>query len=238
MVKLIVGIPTYEGHAQYIPQLLESLKQQTIPHEIFFANTSSDPEFAKFLEKTGHRVLSIYPAQDRDAKIAAGRNAVRSAFLETDATHLCWVDTDMTLPTYAFEQLLADEKEIVSGAYLSPFYIEGKLVIAPVAFSIVPDKHIGQFIPFGALFTKAILRMRAVGFGICMIQRKVLEQVTIKKKDGINGEDFLFCIDADKLGYPTYLDTRIWAKHHAWPIGDSRNDALNIELQGKKAGFL
>jgi hypothetical protein len=238
MVKLIVGIPTYEGHAQYIPQLLESLQQQTVSHEVFFANTSSDPAFARLLEATGHRVLSIHPAPDRDTKIASGRNAVRNAFLETDATHLCWVDTDITLAPNAFEQLLADKKEIVSGAYLSPFHIEEKLVIAPVAFSFVPDKHIGQFIPFGALFTKAVLRMRAVGFGICMIERKVLEQVTIKKKDAINGEDFLFCIDADKLGYATYLDTRVWAKHHAWPLGDPRNDALNIELQGKKAGFL
>lgn len=237
-MKLIVGIPTYEGHAQYLPQLLATLKQQTVQHEIFFANTSSDQAFAALLAATGHRVLSIHPTDDRAERIAAGRNAIRNAFLQTDATHLCWVDTDITLPPDAFERLLADNREIVSGAYLSPFYIEEKLVIAPVAFSFVPEQRIGQFIPFGALFTKAVLRMRAVGFGICMIQRTVLEKVPIKKKDGINGEDFLFCIDADKLGYATYLDTRVWTKHHAWPLGDPRNDALNIELQGKRAGLL
>jgi hypothetical protein len=75
MAKAIVGIPTYERDAQFIPQLLESLKLQTVHHEIFFANTSSDPAFQRLLEATGHKVLPVPACADRKEKIAAGRNA-------------------------------------------------------------------------------------------------------------------------------------------------------------------
>jgi len=88
------------------------------------------------------------------------------------------------------------------------------------------------------LFEKKIREVHSVGFGCCMIKREVLEKIALRAYEGGNTSgDIFFCIDAKKQGFSTFLDTRVWAQHHCWTLGDERNKHLsrwwNKEQQSK-----
>jgi GT2 family glycosyltransferase len=238
MSELVVGIPTFEGHAAYLDQLLAALRQQTVPHDVIFCNTGSDAAYQHRLEATGHRVLRAAGTTVGE-RITNGRNAIRDAFLQSEATHLCWVDMDITMPAHAFARLLSLEKDIVGGAYLSVVFHDDEHVrVEVVAYFGFPDDQIhGYHVGFVSLFTKAVLRVDFIGFGCCLMRRAVLEQIAIPAYEADNSEDFLFCAAAAQQGYAVFLDSTLWLQHHHWPPGDPRNRVLSIEYQAAKVGL-
>lgn len=91
--KVFVGMPTYsQMHAQFCISLIYSLRS-TSPHTI-----QLDYEVGESL-------------------IPRGRNHISSRFLQSDCTHLLFLDTDLQFNGETIKRLLDHDKDIVCGVY-------------------------------------------------------------------------------------------------------------------------
>lgn len=237
MGKVLVGLVTYDGHAGYVQQVLQSIDEQTVDVEVVICNTTGENAgYQRVLEGAGKKVL-VATGASRKERIVNGRKAVVSEFLRSDATHLCWVDTDSVLPRDALERLLGDEKDVVGGSCLTPIVVNGELVVGMAAYTNTKGSE-GVMLPFAALFATRLLMVDMIGFGTCcLVRRRVVEEVPLRFVDGV-GEDFQFCLDARKKGFSIFLDTSVWVEHYKWPLGDPRNNLLSIPIIARQLGFI
>lgn len=134
------------------------------------------------------------------------REMLIDSALETDATHVLFLDTDMRFPKDALMRLLAHDQAVVCVNYTArsaPF--------VPVAFAEAgnwearswptPDKT-------------GLERVAACGFGVMLLQTKALRKINKprfmigfnKETNGWIGEDVYFCLQLAKAGIPTLID--------------------------------
>jgi hypothetical protein len=230
MASILIATPIYEGHEQFLTGYLESIRDQTVPVDILLASTSDDAAFNERINKIGQEVLFVPAQPTKYQRVIAARNMIIEKFLAGSWTHLFFVDADIFLPVDAAQKLMESEKAIVSGVYLSPLNIQGRAVILPVAYDMAHDPAFRAPIPVAAILSDQIRKVHSVGFGCCMLAREVLENVKLRPYQGGDAsEDIFFCIDAREKGYDTFLNTAVWAKHHAWKVGDERNRYLTKE---------
>lgn len=124
--------------------------------------------------------------------------------------HVLWLDTDMVFPADVYEQLLAHNKDFVTGichARKPPFRsaIYDRLLPDPVLFkrTTYPD---------------SLFEIAGSGLACALTSTKLLSDV--KKEFGALfvpnlafGEDLAFCVKAADLGYKLYADPKCIIKH-------------------------
>ena len=145
-------------------------------------------------------------------------------FLQSDCTHLFWVDSDMAWQANDFMRLLAlgTKLECVFAAY--PCRAE------PIRFFVaLDDKETYEANEFGCL------PIRGAGLGFCCVQRQVVQKIADQspklnypdieegpvprifrcdERDGYaRGEDIAFFDDVHSLGFQTWLDPTIELGH-------------------------
>lgn len=163
-------------------------------------------------------VIPTYGVQPVDN----ARNKIVEEFLESDCTHLLFVDSDTIPPKNALKKLLADDKDIVSA--LTPiieYNEKNKDDIASGYYKKwncvgMNDKHVNPNI--------GIIPIKGAGGSCIMIKRHVFEKM--KKpwyrftyqddngKDARVGEDIFFTAMAISQGFQPYADTSIICQHH------------------------
>jgi hypothetical protein len=129
--------------------------------------------------------------------------------LETDCTHILWLDSDMTFPTHTIQALLSHDTDIVACNYSTrvPPY-------NPVAFMDVNN------LEYRAYDGTGLHEIAAVGMGCMLVKRNVFETMeapyfsVIWNDDYTNliGEDFYFCTKAKDAGFSVMLDKDL-SKH-------------------------
>jgi hypothetical protein len=156
--------------------------------------------------------------------------------VEDDATHVLWVDGDMTFPADALERLLAHDKDIVGCNYS-----RRRRPCVPTARKdgvwVYPDEHTG------------LIEVEAVGMGLCLVKADVFKAMekpwfnfarNPKTGQGI-GEDFYFCYGARHAGFKVWCDMDLSAElghvgDHTYQLEDAITDrAYMIEQQAKEA---
>ena len=145
------------------------------------------------------------------------RNKVVMQFLETDCTHLLFVDDDhFFVPSQkdAIVKLLAHDKDIVSGLY----YNRG-----PPHFPVILYLHHEKPLPKFDYRYKSeadypknqLLPVDATGAGFLMIKRHVFEKIKPPwfLKTVWAGEDVFFFVKAKHHGFQAYIDTSVTPLH-------------------------
>ena len=152
-----------------------------------------------------------------------GRNVVCKIGMEHQATHVCFIDTDMTFNSDAINRLLEHKKPVVG--------VASRKKKLPLQYTIEVDEPDGARPitddelpkePFCRIDGNPIL----VGTGIMLID---LEKVSVVSKPwflfgtfwndtdvGYTGEDIYFCRKVWKAGLEVWCDPTIHVKH----IGD------------------
>jgi len=221
MVRILIGVPTHKGHKHCLDEFLDALKGSITADVLFVVNYGEDA-YATYLRSKGlHAVENPNKTEERFQNILSHRNYLRDYALEHNYDYLFFVDSDVILPPNALDTLLAEKKNIVSGAYLSSFTLGEQPVIAPVLFK---DKGNGeaQLYTYESMYPARVIQIGAGGLGCCLIAKKVLQDVTFRLMPSGKGEDIAFFLDARSKGYSAYAHTGIRCTHRAFPREDER----------------
>lgn len=218
--KIMVGLPLYAGNLK--------------------------PEFMKsYIRARSKGFFHRETMPNGDSLVTRARNNITHSFLESDCTHLLFLDDDLEFHSDHIAMLLENDKGIVCG-----MYPKKQLKLQPV-LSRLPE---GQGEQEGHLIT-----VREAGTGFMMISRQVFEaimslepenhyiddndkslrydfwKVGVFKDDGDEygrylSEDWYFCWKARQLGFKTWVDTRILVAHigqYSYPLEQSELKELN-----------
>ena len=151
---------------------------------------------------------------------SSARQRLTSAALAAGATHLMFIDDDMTFPPDAITRLLSWDLPIVSG--LAFMRRKG---FAPTIFYAKPEST-----PVRPLFKPADtwpaderMQADATGAAFLLVKREVFDGISMKfgegswwyTPSGCPGEDIAFCIRAKAAGFPITIDTGLKIGHVA-----------------------
>lgn len=171
-------------------------------------------------------LLSLYrnsktPVQIRFAPytyIHVARSALLYQAIETDATHIMFIDADMIFPTYGVDRLIAQDKDIIGGLYNKRAETH-----TPIIFKQVGDKleNIKDF-PKNKSF-----EVDTLGTGFMLIKMDIFKKMDppffyygdpdefgLKKIPLFDlGEDTTFCLKARQNGYKIWCDPTLNIGH-------------------------
>lgn len=150
--------------------------------------------------------------------ISRARNMLLERFLKTDAQFLLMVDTDIVFTASDVRLLLQAGKPIVGALYY------GILGHNPNStFPVALTKRDGVLQSLDKT-PKSLCRVDAVGMGLTLIRRDVVE--ALDPHSGLNrpfaemiyngrhhGEDAVFCLEAMKAGFETWLEPKARVGH-------------------------
>lgn len=166
--------------------------------------------------------------------IYKGREKVTDQFLETDGTHLLFIDSDETFAPETAMRLLQDDLPVVSGVVYQRnpppapcIYkqIKDSVYHFPMAQELqnwFRDNEIPQFREPCVLNLPdemSIWEVDEVGTGCLLIKREVLEDIGEPRFDIMPGHfwgmttDILFCRRAKEAGYKIHADLRVQLGH-------------------------
>lgn len=173
--------------------------------------------FAQTQHKEYDLVINPYPS---GPLISSGRNYLVEKFLATSCEYFLGVDTDIEWHPEQVGELMAHDKDIVSGLYRSH---TDKGVIWPVFLKTMPDGGFERAELADVEDQTELMEVGAVGMGFCLIKRKVFEDLgcsllwpfaeIMSATDRYQGEDITFCTRAREKGFGIYLDPNVKVVH-------------------------
>jgi len=157
---------------------------------------------AMLQKKCGETGLATSLHFNMGSEVAMQRQQLVDQALETDCTHLMWIDADMQFPTDTLNILLAADKDIIAGNYSTRVPPH-----RPVAFKSKNDLDSRVFKGTG------IEPVWAVGSGMMLVNREVYDNITrphykIEYNEdytSLVGEDIYFCNLANENGYEVHI---------------------------------
>jgi hypothetical protein len=216
-----VGVPIYSSN--YFPQFATA-----------FFNALYSVKFYKYGNVNG------------DSLVTRARNNLAHKFLQTDATHLLFIDSDLEFNNQSLDMLYEHDKPIVCGVY--------------------PKKELKlQWVLSQSeemrLVEGDLERVQEAGTGFMLIKREVFEamrdatpelaykcdsnkdirhdffRVGVFKEHEQQeharylSEDWYFCYMARQLGYHTWVDKRVTLSHHGNYVYPATKDELEEALE-------
>jgi len=176
--------------------------------------------------------------------VAVNRNILTAAAMRDwkkgQATHILWVDDDMSIPPDSLEKLLAHEKQVISGLYwgrdLKPCVYD----LDPFTkWKVAPDSGLHQIdcAGFGCVLMEIeVLDLMAKHFG-----DKIWFQTPYIPREfnsvslpamALTGEDVYFFKRLKEMGIPAYLDCDVQCGHVGYMMTDKTLASMMTEEDG------
>lgn len=182
--------------------------------------------------------------------VGMGRNNLTWQFLQTDCTHLLFIDSDIIFEPDQVERLTSHDVSVVGGLY--PLKGEGELQLCGNGF---PDCET-------VVEPNGLQQVRYIGTGFMLVDRKVIEATIAADREEIEyqkdeaphrtqwdvwrfgvrktaderrrflTEDWYFCQRAGELGFNVWADTKVCLRHIGtaiWPLPHQRRQAAGVE---------
>lgn len=148
----------------------------------------------------------------------SARNYCVEQFLDTDCTHLLFLDSDVVPPVDALELLLAAGKDAISGLYPSEWFDneDGFIKKRQNVFADVrPDGDLVEAVG------KGVLQIKTCGGGCLLLSRKAVEAVEppwflfayTERGQMKTGEDIYFGRELEAAGIPLYAHMGVQCQH-------------------------
>jgi hypothetical protein len=216
-VKLFVAVPSYDGR---IPiQLVQSLNA--------LDGALPCPVTIKLL--------------GGNSLVPAARNVLAADFLETDCTHLLFVDSDIVFTPEQVARLLAHNEAIVGGLYAKKKKdpLEWVVNIFPgqsTADGLLPVRHIGLgFLLIGReVLEKMIEKLGPeIRYNAYVTERQEWDFFPVGPRDDVAArryfsEDWGFCRRALDLGFTLCADTGVKLEHFGTASYPLRSQTASI----------
>jgi hypothetical protein len=198
-MKLFIALPTTHGvmQTQFLPGIMDWFRDRSI-------------------ETTVYQYIDPY--------IVLARNTAVADFLQTDCTHLLFIDADIVFRKEQILRLLSHDVDIVGGLY--PKKAQGKI---KWVCNALPDRPPPE--------ENGLIKLKHIGTGFMLIRRRVFVEMIGHFGDEIAyledeidrelwnffpmgivdrrmlSEDWFFCNRARELGFVVYGDTVVLLKH-------------------------
>jgi len=140
------------------------------------------------------------------------RNEVVKQALSTEADYVCWCDSDVVLPPFAFTELLRPGHDFVTGIYFQrhpPHF--------PLIAHFQPEKE--TFAWFVDWPDNVVAPIDGCGFGCLITSTAMLRKIEPPwfKYEKFS-EDFDFCLKAANAGFKLFVHTGVICGHLADPV--------------------
>lgn len=148
------------------------------------------------------REVSVSLWCQKGSIIMDARNAAVEAALTHDATHLLFLDSDMTFPPDTLARLLAHKKDIVGATYVKRY----------PPHALLGDFPSGYLKSFETGEAPALVSALSLPFGCILLKVSALEKVKrplfryMTTEHGTISEDEWFCIQAREAGLSVWCD--------------------------------
>lgn len=160
-------------------------------------------------KKCGEAGVKVSLHMVMGSEVAMQRQQLVDEALQTDCTHILWLDSDMKFPTNVLEALLSYDKDIIACNYSTRVPPH-----RPVAFKTQHDLDERVF------NTTGIEEIFAIGMGCMLVKREVYENMSrphfsVTWNEGYTnlvGEDVYFCTKANEAGYTVWLENELSQK--------------------------
>jgi hypothetical protein len=204
-MKLLIATPAYD-------------------HKVYTHYAMSLAGTAMLLESQGIQTQAEFVMGD--SLLVAARNKILQKFLDSDATHLLCIDSDIGWPPLAVLSMLRTKKEFIGGLYPQRYGSSESFVYRPSLDSNNKKILEGQY-----------MKVDCMPAGFMLMERSVLKKM-IKKFPNLKhqsktdkndhwycffdtelhdgefwGEDFVFCRRARDAGVEIWVDTLIEFEH-------------------------
>jgi hypothetical protein len=164
------------------------------------------------MHAAGHGHTWIGDCSPNRVAWTAARNEVVKNALETEADYICWADSDVILPPFAFTALLKSGLDFVTGIYFqrhSPHW--------PLIAHYQPERE--SFAWFTDWPENVIAPIDGCGFGCVITSTKMLRALPLPWFHYEKfSEDFDFCRKAAKSGFKLFVHTGVICGHLADPV--------------------
>ncbi len=146
-------------------------------------------------------------------------NKMVQQLLDTETTHILFLDTDMSFPNDTFHKLLLDDKAIVGGNYntrMDP--TSGNSYLIPTTKMRVNGEMVSMV---AKDFPTELFKCAAVPLGMLMVKTEVFKKLKmpyfedrqVAPKFEHMTEDVDFCIKAQQAGYDIWCNPSIDIRH-------------------------
>lgn len=164
------------------------------------------------------------------------RNLLTRKALDSPATHLLWIDADMSFPRDALLRLLAHRLPLVGGLYFNrraPFH--------PQLLRKQPAERAMDDVPMAYIYdwrrevsrdgAGSLLRVDATGAGFLLVERRVFTDISADDgwwaPLGTGSDDIWFLRRATAAGYEIFVDTALELGHLGEIAVDAEFSARN-----------
>ena len=145
------------------------------------------------------------------------RTEITKSALAWGATHLLWLDSDMTFPAWTFHHLFKQDRPVIAANYARRRHPH-----SPVTFKKLKeggDEH-SHLLCYTNANSDGLEEVEAVGFGVVLIQAQIFDHIKVAPFRVIDdemsknriGEDVYFCMLLKQHGIPIYVDHTL-SKH-------------------------
>lgn len=142
---------------------------------------------------------------------------VKDILTKTEGTHILFLDSDMRFPWQVATELLSANKDIVGCNYSTRKGAPRTTTFASLDLKEMEDVRRFLQPPAEAYTGDRLVKVDAVGMGICLIRRHVFEAIEYPwfetMYDRVNrrwvGEDVDFCQKAKAAGFDIWCDTHL-----------------------------
>jgi hypothetical protein len=213
MVRVLIGTPTFEYHAECVDEFAEALRRQTEQRfDLMLVDNSRGPEHADNLRSKG---LPVFRSPYHDVmreRMTAARNLIREVLLRGDYTHLLFLDQDVILPTYGLERLLSHRLPVISGIYCKELgFVHYAMVALP---NRKPDSSGLVVTPVNEIDGDDVLEIEAAGFGCLLLERRLCHSTEFRyDRHGTKDSDLMFCADIRAQGIQIFCDAGVHCAH-------------------------
>lgn len=179
------------------------------------AYTSSLAQTPAIFMRNGLDLCYMYRVND--SVVASARNNLTHQFLESQATHLMWIDADIGFNPIDIVSMVYADKDVVCGIYPKK-EIEWKRVVQAVKDGVPPEKlngHVGSFVvnliansADDRVSSDELFEIAGGGTGFMLIKRRVFDALSndvpgYVQEQAIIKEFYSTCIDPDSGEFMT-----------------------------------
>ncbi len=230
--RVLIGCPTCVLKADSLDKYLKGLAALTYPaFDVVLEDNSPTEEYAHLLRqkakewehaRPGKSFRIIYSGQTSPyarARLVNGRNKIRDIALHEKYDYFLSLEQDIVPPADVIERLLRHQRLCISGAYLNQQYsTDGtrNIIVVGGVFDNEEDRKKGlvRHLGVGDLFPARVLPVAYTGLGCMLISTQALEKLPFRYENkNAACDDVYFCMDLQKEGIPTLMDTGTLAAH-------------------------
>jgi hypothetical protein len=217
--KVFIATPHADRKNYCLEQYAEVIKSLTYPNKVvMMADNSDTTKNSKLLTKMGFKNVHIRPKRKSSQQyICESHNALRSAFLRSDAHIFFHLESDIIPPPDIIERLLATRKRVVGAPYFIGEGEDSHLIVQDMEEFFL-DMRLTKRMDDGTDFMfmdGKLKKVHTVGLGCIMIDRPTMEKIPFRWEKGIDAHpDSFFAHDCHTLDIPIWCDTSILCEHN------------------------